>query len=341
MKTNNIKLTRYTGVLICAVFFLFSCSKNKGEGPLDKVKKAEATFTKINTAAYPKIFKGDYYDRITITDDHIYVIDNEDKAFRRYSMKSNSWEELNSVNSIFGGIAGYLIYHDREGGNDYLTYHGGSQDQLHMYFPPEYPLQNLRGGWVAQKIFPADGNGERGAISDGKYIYYMGNGRVEKYSKQINRYNPDTNILETIGNLPVKLDKYAQAVSAGNKLFIVGANIESDTLFIAYDLQSQKGEVKPVPSELHSFYGNRNNTLVNYQNYLIYMEPEGTSVALHIFDIEGDQWLKERVEIEMDLFSKASDNASLLLSTSGKLYVAGTKAGEFVLYKVDFEVVEN
>jgi len=169
----------------------------------------------------------------------------------------------------------------------------------------------------------------------------MGNGRKEEYSRQIDRYNPNTDFWEVkAGNLPLKLDKETQAVASGNKLFVIGESTAIERVFMVYDLQSKQGEIKSVPTTTW-FRGNRNNTLLVYQNYLIYMVPANNAMRLYVFDIEGDQWLEDHVEIKMDLFSKPMANGSLLLSSSGKLYAAGTKAGDFVLYNVDFKVVEK
>lgn len=40
------------------------------------------------------------------------------------------------------------------------------------------------------------------------------------------------------------------------------------------------------------------------------------------------------IKAEIDLFSQPSDNASLLLSFSRKIYAARTKAGDFMLYVI-------
>ncbi|GEM_PF-3542292 len=334
----------YTGAaLLCTALLLFACSKSgDGLGDTDpqtgKTKVAEATFTKINTATYPVAFEGDYYDRIALSNNHIYVIDRENEAFRRYNITSNTWQDLASINPIYNGIAGYLVYHNAKNDKDILIYNSG---KLHSYYPPEYPDAALRDSWVSKEVVPFEEGGERGAASDGEYLYYMGNGRKEEYSRQIDRYNPNTDFWEEkAGNLPLKLDKETQAVASGNKLFVIGESTAIERVFMVYDLQSKQGEIKSVPTTTW-FRGNRNNTLLVYQNYLIYMVPANNAMRLYVFDIEGDQWLEDHVEIKMDLFSKPMANGSLLLSSSGKLYAAGTKAGDFVLYNVDFKVVEK
>src|SRR5699024_642426 len=106
--------------------------------------------------------------------------------------------------------------------------------------------------------------------------------------------------------------------------------------------QRKVGEIKPDPRAAWSgFSGSSNNTLVVYQDYLIYQSASGSSVTLYVFDIKEDKWLDKPVSIAMDLFSDSRNNASLLLHASGTLYMAGTKAGDFVLYEVDFKVKEE
>ena len=133
-----------------------------------------------------------------------------------------------------------------------------------------------------------------------------------------------------------------QAVFADNTLFVIGRNLTNDgNVFFVYNLLTQTSTSKSVPSDLQPS-GICNNTMVIYEDYLIYMQPGGSSsVKLHVYDIKEEQWLEDAVSIEMNLFTKTSDNASLLLSSSGQLYAAGTKGGDFVLYEVDFKVTEQ
>lgn len=338
-----VSYVRLAGVVLGSTLLFFGCSKDDGDNtnidtPTSKAKVAEAIFTRINTATYPTTFEGHYFDRIAISDNYIYVIDMANRAFRRYNVTSNAWQDLASTNLIYSGVAGYLVYHNAKNDKDILIYNSGS---LYSYYPPEYPDAALRDSWVSTYVVHPSQGGERGAASDGEYLYYMGNARVEGLSSQIDRFNPNTNFWEeNIGFLPVKFDDQTQAVASRNKLFVVGESTEIERLFMVYDLHSKKGEIKPAPTTIW-LAGNNNNTLLVYQNYLIYMVPTSNSVHLYVFDIEEDQWLENHVEIKMDLFSKSTDNASLLLSSSGKLYAAGTKAGDFVLYNVDFKVLEK
>lgn len=172
----------------------------------------------------------------------------------------------------------------------------------------------------------------------------MGNGRYENLSLQIDRYVPTHDLWEErIGYLPEKIDRYTQAVSADKKLFIAGLNMAGDNVLYVYDLKTQKTKSKPVPPE-SALYNlpSWNSTLVVYQDYLLYMLPTTTtSVVLFVYDLKKEQWLENSIKIEEDLFSSPSDNASLLLSSSGKIYAAGTRAGDFVLYEVDFKVTEE
>src|SRR5690606_18190941 len=136
-----------------------------------------------------------------------------------------------------------------------------------------------------------------------------------------------------------------QALFNDNKIYVTGISSTDDNVFLVYDLLTQTTEYKPLtPAEPVFNYTSYNNTMVVYQDFLIYMLPSGnnsTSVNLYVYDLEEGQWLEDEIKVEMDLFSKSSDNASLLVSDSGKLYVAGAKAGDFVVYEVDFSVSEQ
>lgn len=344
MKTHIQILTKLAGMLLFSAFLFLSCSK-KSDAPdaPPGVLKASATFSRVHTSDYPTSFPGSYLDHITIGDEYVYVLEYESKKFRRYDMRSDQWEELASNTGLYSGISGYLTYHNTGQSNkNVLAYLGGSHSNLNIYYPPENEDASLRGTWRSESVLSSDENGERGAASDGQYLYFMGNRREEQHAQRVDRYNPNSNFWEErIGRLPEKLDKNAQAEAHDGKLYVVGESTESDKLFFIYDLQRKKGEIKAVPSYIGGFGGNYNNTLLVYQDYLIYMEPLSATVTLNIYDIKGRQWLEDPVQIEMDLFSNSIDNASLLLSSSGKLYVAGTKAGDFVLYEVDFKVTEK
>ena len=306
-------------------------------------KVASATFSKKNIADYPTTFDGYRYDRIAISDNYLYVIENKNKEFRRYSLILNQWEDLASGTSLYSGIGGYLVNHQGENNKNILVYLGGGQGELNIYYPPEYPDASLKGSWVSQGVLPADGLGERGAASDGENLYYIGNSRVDAYAWQIDRYNPKNDYWdEKVARLPKKLDRYTQAVFADSKMFVVGHNSESNKIFMTYDLQTTDWKMKPTPSgQDFTFFGSRNNTLLVHQGYLIYMGAKNTtSASLYVFDIEADQWLNP-VDIGKDLFSKTTENGSLLLSSSGKMYAAGSKAGDFVLYEVNFSVTQQ
>lgn len=307
-------------------------------------KVATATFTKMNIAAYPTTFIGNYYDRISIMNEHIYVMEDENKKFRRYSLSADLWENLDNESSLYSGIAGYLTHHKEANNKDVLVFLGGSQGKLNIYYPSEYPDASLKDSWTSESVMLDDELGERGAASDGEHIYFMGNGRYENLSLQIDRYVPTHDLWEErIGYLPEKIDGYTQAVSADKKLFIAGLNMAGDNVLYVYDLKTQKTKSKPVPPE-SALYNlpSWNSTLVVYQDYLLYMLPTTTtSVVLFVYDLKKEQWLENSIKIEEDLFSSPSDNASLLLSSSGKIYAAGTRAGDFVLYEVDFKVTEE
>lgn len=309
----------------------------------EKVKVATATFTQKNITAYPATFPGSRYDQIGIMNEHIYVMDYDSKKFRRYSITSNQWEDLANENSLPNGISGYLTAHRGVDNKDILVYLGGSRGEINIYYPSEYPDATLKDSWGSQEVMPSDQDGERAAASDGEYIYFMGNSRAENYSRQIDRYVPAHDLWEeSIGYLPEGIGWIPQTVFADNKLFVIGQNLANDgNVFFVYNLLTQTSTSKSVPSDLQPS-GICNNTMVIYEDYLIYMQPGGSSsVKLHVYDIKEEQWLEDAVSIEMNLFTKTSDNASLLLSSSGQLYAAGTKGGDFVFYEVDFKVTEQ
>lgn len=350
MKTQLYSYIQYIGVLLCSMLLFFSCSKNSGiepePDPIEKEKVATATFSKLSIQAYPTTFPGYRYDHISIMNEHIYVIDYESKKFRRYSLTSNKWEDLASENSLHAGILGYLTAHKGANNKNILVYLGGGYGKLNVYYPSEYPDATLRDSWVTQIVMTDEESGERGAVSNGEYIYFIGNSRAEYYPRQIDRYVPAHDLWEKdVGSLPEGIGYYSQAVFADNKLFVTGDNSESESVFFVYDLLTQKTISTQLPFDLELYSGMSKHTMVIYQDYLIYMLPSGgytaTSVNLYVYDLEKEQWLENHIAIEMDLFTRSSDNASLLLSSSGKLYAAGTKAGDFVLYEVDFSVTEE
>ncbi len=311
----------------------------------EKKKVAQATFSKLDTQAYPITYPGHYYDRIALLGEHIYLMNDEQQTFGRYSLTSNQWDEMASLNTLYRGIAGYLTPHRGADGKEFLIYLGGGRGHLNTYFPPEYPDVALRDTWATKVVSPEGGMGERAAASDGEYIYFMGNGREGQYSRQIDRYVPAHDLWEEgIGYLPLPMDEFAQAIFNDNKIYVTGISSTDDNVFLVYDLLTQTAESKPFPKAPAFNYTSYNNTMVVYQDYLIYMLPSGVnspSVSLYVYDLEEGQWLEDEIKVEMDLFSKSSENASLLLSDSGKLYVAGAKAGDFVVYEVDFSVIEQ
>src|SRR5690606_16780809 len=67
----------------------------------EKKKVATATFTKMNTAAYPTTFIGNRFDHISIMNEHIYVMEDENKKFRRYSLSADLWENLDNESSLY------------------------------------------------------------------------------------------------------------------------------------------------------------------------------------------------------------------------------------------------
>src|SRR5690606_32584467 len=93
----------------------------------EKKKVATATFTKMNTAAYPTTFIGNSYDHISIMNEHIYVMEDENEKFRRYSLSADLWEDLANGSSLYSGIAGYLTHHKGANNKDMLVYLGGGQ----------------------------------------------------------------------------------------------------------------------------------------------------------------------------------------------------------------------
>src|SRR5690606_34293613 len=105
----------------------------------EKKKVAQATFSKLDIQAYPITYQGDRYDRIALMGEHIYLMNSEQKTFGRYSLTSDLWEEMASKDRLYLGIASYLTPHRGADGKEILIYLGGSQGQLHTYFPPEYP----------------------------------------------------------------------------------------------------------------------------------------------------------------------------------------------------------
>jgi len=347
MKKQIFTYFKYAGLLLCSALLLFSCSKSDGPGnesdPVDKVKIATATFTKKNIKAYPATFPGSRYDQIGIMNEHIYVMNDDSKKFRRYSLRFDLWEDLANENSLPGGISGYLTAHRGANNKNILVYLGGNQGKLNIYYPSEYPDATLKDTWATKIVMTEEENGERAAASDGEYVYFMGNSRAENYTGQIDRYVPAHDLWEeSIGYLPEGIGWIPQTVFADNKLFVTGQNLANDgNVFFVYDLLTQTSTSKSVPFDLE-VSGICNNTVVVYDNYLIYMLPAGSSsVKLRVYDLEEEQWLEDAVAIEMNLFTKTSDNASLLLSSSGRLYAAGTKGGDFVLYEVDFKITEQ
>lgn len=321
----------------------------------EKKKVATASFSKVATRAYPTTFEADRSDRISIINEHIYVMERQNRKFRRYSLTADKWDDLASKNLLYSGVAGYLTKHtgyltDRKGQSDksVLVYLGGGYDELNIYYPPGYPHSGLKDSWTSESVLASDQHGERGVASDGDYIYFMGNARNEKYSRRIDRYVIAHDLWEEgIGVLPDNMGLYTQAVSTDKKLFIAGRNTERDPVFLVYDLQTQTTESKPVPMDIYSTGSTTsgNNTMVVYLDYLIYMLPnkqsKATSVNLYVYDLKTEEWLENNIEIKTDLFSNSDYNASLLLSSSGKIYAAGSKAGDFVLYEVDFKVTEQ
>src|SRR5690606_30761833 len=60
----------------------------------EKKKVAQATFSKLGTQPYPITYQGEYYDRISLMGEHIYLMTEEQGSFGRYSLASDQWEEL-------------------------------------------------------------------------------------------------------------------------------------------------------------------------------------------------------------------------------------------------------
>lgn len=115
---------------------------------------------------------------------YVYVYNSKKNEFKRYSVSLKQWSSLPPppAGSLVGGIAGYLTYHATTDDKDVLLYLRGSQYDLSTYYPPEYPDGSLRNKWKKTHEPSRDESGERGAASDGQYVYYMGNGREETYA---------------------------------------------------------------------------------------------------------------------------------------------------------------
>lgn len=307
--------------------------------PLKKI--AKIVFNKINTTPYSPAY-GIGPSKITMSKTHVYTFSNTTEKFKRYSLADSTWEELNHTNELNfqSGIEGRMLYiEDGVLGYGTLFY---LIHKMSVYFPKEFkgPIQ-LRNTWKQFDVPNQYSNGERAAAVHGKYLYYVGSNKPGADAKSIDRYHPDTNTWETPAQLPLAVNRGAQATIYNDKMYIMGvvspnpANAYS--VFYVYDTQQLTVQNIALPEVLRQNFriSELNQQLVSFKNYVLFYHDNN----IFVFDTVVNQWLETPIKAS-NMFDDIR-YCDFVSPSVDKLYAAGTKNGNFILYELDFSVTEE
>jgi hypothetical protein len=310
--------------------------------PLQKV--AKLTFNKVNAAPYTPAY-GIGPSRITMSTTHVYTFSSATEKFKRYSLADDKWEELNHDGQLdFAGIGGKMLYvEDGIAGKGTLFY---LSNKMHAYFPKEFGAPQYNNTWREAVVSDQYRSGERAGAVNGKYIYYVGNERRDEYAKSIDRYHPNADKWETPAQMPEIINE-AQATVYNNKMYILGmaksASGVKSRAFYVFDTGQLTVEPLPLPLflEKNSMAGSsRRQSLIAFNNYILFYDYYSHN-NLYVFDIAANQWLENEIDFMRGGVFDDGRYINLMSPSSDKLYAAGTKGDDFILYELDFSVVEE
>lgn len=306
--------------------------------PLSK-KTAKLTFNKVNMAPYTPAF-GDRGGKACMNQRYIYVSNNTTYAFKRYDLKNNKWENLIPSEHLIdaGGQMGGLMVCVNEGLMSGTVFF--QNEMQHAYLPPEFGVPGRRNTWSSVPVDSWIAQRERGAVAYGKDIYYFGNriGNSNSDSKRIHRYSTDIHKWEFVGELPVAASWGAQGAVFDKKIYILTPiyNAQDALEFHFFEFDPEAVTIRKIPSHpaMRYIFSKNNQSIAAYKDYILHTDGS----TIFIYDVAEEQWLEKTID-HSDWFDTAQFTALISPSTD-KLYFAGTKNNNFILYELNMEVTK-
>lgn len=295
-------------------------------------RKIKITATRVSSAPRNPALGSQYRMGVDQNLQDIFTFDRDNQKFMSYNIASDSWQTLAYSGQLaYAGYNGKMLGNTRNGQIYYL---GGEINIYNTFYYPQTPKRNT---WEpSEHIDDFFAAGEAGYALEGESIYSVG-GRMssKQSSSDIRQYNLVSKTWEKVGRVNTGFE-YANAILTNKKLYILGSPENSDDV-VGYIYDTEELTVKSW--SLHEDFpkGVRPSThqLAIYGNdqYLLYASPFNRK-TISIYNLHTAKW-ELPVEIDGDFFSNSSIN---IFSRGNNLYAAGSKDGNFALYKLEVTI---
>lgn len=291
--------------------------------------KIKITATRVISAPRNPALGSEYKMGVDQNLQDIFTFDREYGKFMSYNIASNSWQPLTYSGQLaFAGYGGKMLGNTRSGQIYYL---GGEINIYNTFYYPETPKRNT---WEpSEEIDDLFAAGEAGYALEGESIYSVGGRmRSKQSSSDIRKYNLVAKTWEKVGRVNTDF-RDANAILANKKLYILGSPENSnDVVGYIYDTEELTVKSWSLPADFPKGIRPSVHQLAKYGNdqYLLYSSPFERK-TISIYNLNTETW-EPSVEIDGDFFTMGNIN---IFSRGNTLYAAGSKDGNFALYKLE------